>query len=62
MYSKTTNTLKNKLCHLKDKRLNEQKRNVIYQVDCNDCDAKYIGESSRNIKIRMTEHERDFNS
>ena len=58
--SKNTNTLKNKLCHLKDSRLNEEKRNIIYQINCNNCSAVYIGESGRNMEIRLKEHERDF--
>ena len=60
LYSKNANTLKNGLCDLKDKRTDDLKRNV-YQVSCNDCDAEYIGETSRNIKIRMSEDQRDIN-
>ena len=62
LYSKNANTLKNSLCNLKDKRNADLKRNVVYQVNCNDCDAKYIGETGRNIKIRMSEHQRDINN
>ena len=45
LYSKNANTLKNGLCDLKDKRTDDLKRNVVYQVNCNNCDAKYIGET-----------------
>ena len=56
---KPTNTIKNKICHLKDKRKNLDKAGVVYQVDCNDCQAKYIGETGRQTRDRMKEHERD---
>ena len=38
------------------------KKNVIYQVKCQDCPANYIGESSRTTKIRIKEHSNDIQS
>ena len=36
------------------------KKNVVYQVKCQNCPANYIGESSRTTKIRMKEHTKDI--
>ena len=55
--SKPTTTLKSKLCNLKDKVKQIDQNNVIYRLDCNDCDEIYIGESNRNLSKRMYEHE-----
>lgn len=30
----------------------------IYEISCDDCDAKYIGQTKRNIEIRFKEHKR----
>ena len=46
---------------MKYKRTDDLKRNVVYKVNCDDCDAEYIGETGRNIIIRMSEHQRDIN-
>ena len=37
-----------------------EKSNIVYEVPCNDCSAKYIGESSRTVKVRMHEHSLDI--
>jgi len=33
---------------------------VIYRLDCNDCDAVYVGETGRQVKDRMREHQSDI--
>ena len=57
---KPTRTLKHELCHLKDKRLTQDAAGVIYRLDCNDCDAVYVGETGRQVKDRMREHQSDI--
>ena len=37
-----------------------EKSNIVYEVPCKDCPAKYIGESSRTVKVRMHEHSLDI--
>ena len=39
-------------------RLNNS--NVVYKINCNDCNGFYIGQTSRLLKIRLTEHEREI--
>ena len=34
----------------------EEKRGLVYQISCRDCDAIYIGETGRSVKIRKREH------
>ena len=33
-----------------------RKKEVVYEVACKDCDQKYIGETKRTMKKRLTEH------
>ena len=33
-----------------------EKRNVVYEVPCRDCQLTYIGETRRTMEKRMTEH------
>ena len=55
-----TKKLKNELCHLKDKRKVGEKAGVVYKLDCKNCDAKYVGETGRQLQERMNEHQRDI--
>mgnify|MGYP001607359809 CR=1 FL=1 len=29
---------------------------MVYQIDCSNCDAAYIGETGRNLETRLSEH------
>ena len=49
-------TLKNRLVHLKDKLPINYKSNVVYQIDCHDCDKSYVGKTIRNLGERTKEH------
>ena len=44
--------IKNELCHLKDRRSVNERAGVVYQLDCGDCNASYIGETGQ-VKYRM---------
>ena len=35
----------------------EEKNNVIYQIQCNDCSAKYVGQTGRKLATRLHEHQ-----
>ena len=53
---KPSNTLRQSLVHVKKRLPEEKKRSVVYQVPCKGCDQVYIGETKRNLKIRLAEH------
>ncbi len=44
--------------HPKDKIAKDQKTGMVYQIKCADCEASYVGETERNVKKRMSEHQR----
>ena len=54
--NKPSNTLRSKLCKLKDKRDVKDQSNIVYSIDCKNCDAKYIGQTSRQLHQRIIEH------
>ena len=35
--------------------------NVVYKIDCKNCDASYIGQTSRYLKTRISEHKNHIN-
>lgn len=45
----------------KDKERREEFKSGIYQIDCGDCDAKYIGKTKRQLRIREKEHRAAIN-
>ena len=34
----------------------ENRRDIVYQIACRDCESSYIGETGRTLKKRITEH------
>ena len=34
----------------------EQKRGLVYQISCRDCNAVYLGETGRSVRTRKREH------
>ena len=42
--------------NLKDKINEKYQHNVVYQVNCPDCESIYIGESGRRIEERALDH------
>ena len=39
-------------CHIPE----EDRKGVVYEVPCTDCDHTYIGETGRTLRKRLTEH------
>ena len=58
VFFKISDTLKSNLVHIKDKIPKESQSNCVYKIKCLECDAIYIGQTSREIKIRRNEHRR----
>ena len=54
----TQSTLRKLLCKPKDRVVTEGKNNIVYETDCSNCKAVYLGESKRSFKSRSDEHER----
>jgi putative NIF3 family GTP cyclohydrolase 1 type 2 len=56
-----TNTLKSIFLPLqKGKDVNRADCKIIYKIACKDCDSIYIGETSRDKKTRMKEHQNNI--
>ena len=53
-------TLRKLLCKPKDRV--EDKNNIVYEIDCSNCQAVYFGESKRSLKLHSDEHKRSVRS
>ena len=51
-----TGTLKNLLVNNKIVRKDPLEKSGVYQINCKDCNFKYIGQTRRNFNIRFDEH------
>ena len=54
----TENTLHKLLCKLKDRVATEDKNNIVYEIDCSNCDTAYFCESKRSLKSHSDENKR----
>ena len=54
----TENTLHKLLCKPKYRVATEDKNNIVYEIDCSNCEAVFFGESKRSLKSRSDEHKR----
>ena len=54
----TSETLRKLISHPKDRVPTEKRNNVVYQINCQDCSAAYIGETKRSFNQRSKEHQR----
>ena len=52
----TKNALRKLLCKPKDRDASEDKNNIVYEIDCSNCEAVYYGESKRSLKLRSYKH------
>ena len=50
--------LRDLLVKPKDKTTDMEKSDVIYKIDCGECNANYVGETGRLLKLRVKEHQR----
>ena len=58
VHMKPFRTLRKILSHPKDRIPDDNKSNVVYKINCLDCDASYVGETGRALKTRISEHRR----
>ena len=54
--SKNLKTVDAILAPVKDKTAKEEQSNVIYQIDCNDCEGLYTGMTTTKLKNRISGH------
>jgi len=40
----------------KDQNHTLSKNNLVYKISCNDCDVSYVGQTKRQLKTRLNEH------
>ena len=52
----TQTTLRNLLSKPKDPIRKEDRNIVVYQLNCNDCEAVYVGETKRTLNITAEEY------
>ncbi|XP_018364761.1 PREDICTED: uncharacterized protein LOC108762315 [Trachymyrmex cornetzi] len=45
----------------KDKLPTTSQAEVVYRLDCRDCDASYVGQTGRCVGVRMSEHKNHIN-
>jgi len=45
----------------KDSQTREEKSCIVYQVPCSDCEFVYIGQTKRDLKSHLAEHNRAIN-
>ena len=56
IYHQPWNTLRQRHVHPKDQVEIGKKCDVVYQIQCSDCDSTYVGETSRSFATRFKEH------
>ena len=53
-----TNTLRQQLVKLKDPITSLERSNCVYKLKCKDCEACYVGQTARDLDVRVKEHRR----
>ena len=53
---KPITTLRQLLTNVKDKDEPNDRQGAVYKIKCCGCQTSYIGETGRNLNIRLTEH------
>ena len=56
----TEKTLRKLLCKPKDPVATEHKNDIVYEIDCSNCQAVYFGESKQSVKSHSDEHKRSI--
>jgi hypothetical protein len=54
---KPTNTLRRTLSKPKTQIKSMKRTNVVYQIQCNNCDKHYVGQTGRKLSTRVYEHQ-----
>ncbi|XP_020295370.1 uncharacterized protein LOC109860580 [Pseudomyrmex gracilis] len=54
------NTLRNFIKVHKDDLSHDSLCNVVYKINCSSCDASYVGQTSRQLRTRISEHHKNI--
>jgi len=54
------NKLRNIIKAHKDLLSNLCKKNVVYKLNCNNCETTYVGQTKRQLKTRIAEHKNNI--
>ena len=54
----TINKLNSIIILGKDKNDKNNDANVVYKINCNNCNASYVGQNSRRLNVRIKEHKK----
>ena len=52
----TINKLNSIIILGKDKNVKYNNANVVYKINCNNCNASYVAQTSRRLNVRIKEH------
>ena len=55
---KPITTLRQLPTNVKDKDKPSDRQGAVYKIKCCNCQATYVGETGRNLNVRLTEHKR----
>ncbi|VDP43754.1 unnamed protein product [Schistosoma mattheei] len=55
VYFRASNTLRSTLVKVKDRLPKEEQQDIMYEINCRDCNAAYVGERSRQLNVRLKE-------
>jgi len=56
----TKNTISNYLSLKQNQNLKQFEKSGNYQLNCSDCNMKYVGQTGRSCRLRFQEHFRDY--
>ena len=44
----------------KDRVKKDERSNIVYKIECKDCNYSYVGQTKRKLKTRLKEHIKDL--
>ncbi|CAH8565809.1 unnamed protein product [Schistosoma intercalatum] len=57
VYFRASGTIRSALVKVMDRFPKEEQQNVLYEINCHDCNAVYVRETSRQLNVNLKKHE-----